>query len=93
MTKNEDILNPFEDTERKTLAVQNIVDKNEYLTVLFVSQHYTHLDTCPKFRPYYICVFHVGPIYVDYVGVRRNKSVFVIAKNHYLAQCMLNWVF
>ena len=35
MTKNEDISNPFEVTERKTLAVQNIVDKNKYLTILF----------------------------------------------------------
>ena len=42
MTKNEDISNPFEDTERKTLAAQNIVDKNKYLTILFFSQHYTH---------------------------------------------------
>ena len=44
MTKNEDISNPFEVTERKTLAVQNIVDKNKYLTILFFSQHYTHLN-------------------------------------------------
>ena len=29
MTKNEDISNPFEVTERKTLAVKNIVDKNK----------------------------------------------------------------
>ena len=47
-----DISNPFEVTERKTLAVterktlavQNIVDKNKYLTILFFTQHYTHLD-------------------------------------------------
>ena len=51
MTKNEDISNPFEVTERKALAVQNIVDKNKYLTILFSSQDYTHLDTCPKFHP------------------------------------------
>ena len=48
MAKNEDISNPFEVTERGKLAVQNIVDKNMYLTLLFLSQHYTHLDTCPK---------------------------------------------
>ena len=52
MTKNEDISNPYEVTERKTLAVQNIVDKNKYLTILFFSQHYAHLDTCPTFHPY-----------------------------------------
>ena len=51
MTKNEDISNPFEVTERKTLAVENIVDTNKYLTILFVSQQYTHLDTCPKYHP------------------------------------------
>ena len=33
MTKNEDISNPFEVTERKRLAVQNNVDKNKYLTI------------------------------------------------------------
>ena len=37
--------NPFEVTERKTLAVENIVDKNKYLTILFFSQHYTHMWT------------------------------------------------
>ena len=52
MTKNEDISNPFEVTESKTLAVQNIVDKNKYLTILFFSPHYTQLDTCPQFHPY-----------------------------------------
>ena len=52
MTKNEDISNPFEVTERKTLAAQNIVDKNNYLTIVFFSQHSTHLDTCPNFHPH-----------------------------------------
>ena len=52
MTKNEDISNPFEVTERKRLAVQNNVDKKKYLTILFFSQHYTQLDTCPKFHPH-----------------------------------------
>ena len=51
ITKNEDISNPFEVTERKTLAVQNIVDKNKHFTILFFSQNYTHLDTCPKYHP------------------------------------------
>ena len=55
MTKNEYVSNRFEVTERKTLAVQNIVDKNKYLTILFFSQHYTQLDTCPTFHPY---VYH-----------------------------------
>ena len=40
MTKNEDISNPFEVTERKTLVVQNVVDKNKYLTILFFSQQH-----------------------------------------------------
>ena len=35
MTKNEDISNPFEVTDRKRLAVQNNVDKNKYLTIIF----------------------------------------------------------
>ena len=28
----------------KTLAVENIDDKHKYLTILFFSQHYTHLQ-------------------------------------------------
>ena len=53
MTKNEDISNPFEVTDSKTLAVQINVDKNKYLMILFFSPHYTQLDmdTCPKFHP------------------------------------------
>ena len=52
MTKSVDISNPFEVTERKILAVENIVDRNKYLTILFFSHHYTYLDTCPKYHPY-----------------------------------------
>ena len=59
MTKNEDISNPFEVTERKRLAVQNNVDKNKYLTIIFFSQHYTQLDSDPTFHPYYVIVFGV----------------------------------
>ena len=51
ITKNKDISNPFKVTERKTHAVENIVDKNKYLTILFLSQHFTYLDTCPKYHP------------------------------------------
>ena len=36
--KHSDISNPFEVTERKTLAAQNIVEENKYLTILFFSQ-------------------------------------------------------
>ena len=57
MTRNEDISNLFEITERKRLAVQNNVDNNKYLTIIFFSQHYTQLDTCPKFHPH-ICNSH-----------------------------------
>ena len=49
MTKYDDISNLFDVTERKTLAVENIVAKSKYLTILFFSQHYNHLDTCPKY--------------------------------------------
>ena len=48
MTKNQDISNPF---ERKTLAVENIVEKNKYLTMLLFRQHYAHLHTCPNYDP------------------------------------------
>ena len=44
MTKQEDVSsNPFEvrPPERKTLADQNIIDKNKYLTIVFFSQHYS----------------------------------------------------
>ena len=43
MTKNEDILKPFEVIERQTLEVENIVEKNKYFTILFFSQLYTQL--------------------------------------------------
>ena len=52
MTKREDISNPFEVLERQTLEVENIVEKNKYLTILFVNQLYTHLHTCQKSHPY-----------------------------------------
>ena len=42
MTKNEDISNPVEVTERKTLAAQNIVDKNKYLYDDFIFQSALH---------------------------------------------------
>ena len=51
MTKNEDILKPFEVIERQTLEVENVVEKNNYFTILFFSQLYTQLDTCQKFHP------------------------------------------
>ena len=52
MTKNEDILKPFEVIERQTLEVENVVEKNKYFTILFFSQLYTQLDTCQKFHPF-----------------------------------------
>ena len=52
MTKNEDILKPFEVIERQTLEVENVVEENKYFTILFFSQLYTQLDTCQKFHPY-----------------------------------------
>ena len=45
MAKNEDISNLFEVTNTKTLSVENIFEKNKYLTILFFRQHYTHLQT------------------------------------------------
>ena len=52
ITKREDISNPFEVLERQTLEVENIVEKNKYLTILFFSQLYTHLHTCQKSHPH-----------------------------------------
>ena len=52
ITKREDISNPFEVLERQTLEVKNIVEKNKYLTILFFSQLYTHLQTCQKSHPH-----------------------------------------
>ena len=52
ITKREDISNPFEGLERQTLEVENIVEKNKYLTILFFSQLYTHLHTCQKSHPF-----------------------------------------
>ena len=37
MTKNEDISNPFQGTERKTLPVQSIVDKKVFDDFIFQS--------------------------------------------------------
>ena len=42
---------PFEGTERKTFAVENVVEKTKYLTILFFSRHYTHVDPCRKYHP------------------------------------------
>ncbi len=50
MTKNEDISNPFEVTERKTLAVENIVDEKKYLTIFFQSALHP-FGTFPKYHP------------------------------------------
>ena len=55
MTKNEDILKPFEVIERQTLEVENFVEKNKYFKILFFSQLYTQLDTCQKFHPALLC--------------------------------------
>ena len=51
ITKHEDISNRFDVLERQTLVVENIVEKNKYLTILFFSQLYTHLHTCQKSHP------------------------------------------
>ena len=51
ITKREYILNPFEVLERQTLEVENIVEENKYLTILFFSQRYTNLHTCQKSHP------------------------------------------
>ena len=51
MTKNKDILKPFEVIERQTLEVENVVEKKKYFTILFFSQLYTQLDTCQNFHP------------------------------------------
>ena len=55
ITKREDISNPFEGLERQTLEVENIVEKNKYLTILFFSQLYT----CQKSHPF---MSQKGPI-------------------------------
>ena len=62
ITKREDISNPFEVLERQTLEVENIVEKNKYLTILFFSQLYTHLHTCQKSHPYIVsgCTYIFG---------------------------------
>ena len=53
MTKNEDISNPFEVTESKHLRFKasSIKISTGYMTILFFSQHYTHVYTCPKCHP------------------------------------------
>ena len=50
--ENKDISNPFEVTERKTLAVENIVDKNKYLTILCSVSITPIMDICQKYYPY-----------------------------------------
>ena len=52
ITKREDISNSFEVLEMQTLEVENIDEKNKFLTILFFSQLYTHLHTCQKSHPY-----------------------------------------
>ena len=60
MTKNEDILKPFEVIERQTLEVENVVEKNKYFTILFFSQLYTQLDTCQNFHPHIYALHKPG---------------------------------
>ena len=47
ITKREDISNPFEVLERQTLEVENIVEKNKYLTIFF-SVNFTPICTLVK---------------------------------------------
>ena len=56
MTKDEDILKPFEVIERQILEVENVVEKNKDFTILFFSQLYTQLDTCQKFHPFVFAI-------------------------------------
>ena len=41
---DKDISNPFEVTEKKIFAVENNVDKNKYLTILFFYQHLSKIS-------------------------------------------------
>ena len=61
MTKNKDILKPFEVIERQTLEVENVVEKNKYFTILFFSQLYTQLDTGQNFHPYHLNATRILP--------------------------------
>ena len=72
----EDISNPLEVTERKIIAVENIVDKNKYLTLLFFSQHYTHLDTCPKYHQY--VQFNLFPAHINISY--SNDNMYIICR-------------
>ena len=70
MTKNEDILKPFEVIERQIHEVENVVEKNKYFMILFFSQLYTQLDTCQKFHPY-----GFNPFYTIYAAVRLGPII------------------
>ena len=77
MTKNEDILKPFEGIERETLEVENVVEKNKYFTILFFSQLYTQLDTCQKFHPAnkWICSYLMNIF--QYVTINGTNSEYM----------------
>ena len=68
MTKNKDILKPFEVIERQTLEVENVVEKNKYFTILFFSQLYTQLDTCQNFHPYAVCPWALQHVILMWMG-------------------------
>ena len=52
MMTSEDVSNQFVVTGRKTLVIDDIVEENMYFTIIFFSQHFTHLHTCQKYHPY-----------------------------------------
>ena len=81
MTKNEDILKQFEVIERQTLEVENVVEKNNYFTILFFSQLYTQLDTCQKFHP---CM-HLSIIqfYLLYISLCCENEINLIKSYTY----------
>ena len=81
MTKNEDILKQFEVIERQTLEVENVVEKNNYFTILFFSQLYTQLDTCQKCHP---CM-HLSIIqfYLLYISLCCENEINLIKSYTY----------
>ena len=74
MTKNEDILKPFEGIERQTLEVENVVEKNKYFTILFFSQLYTQLDTCQKFHPYTHARDSAHVIHKSHLQIQKSRN-------------------
>ena len=84
MTKNGYISNRLKLQRGKHLRFKRSSIQNKYLTILFFSQHYTHLDTYPNFPPCTIIIYgSIEPIVnstsLDLFEFEDEFTIFIIS--------------